>query len=63
MSSVCPVCGLPKELCACAAIAKAKQKIVVQIVEKRYRKKMTVIKGLDIKEENLKQLARQLRNG
>jgi len=61
MSGICAVCGLPKDLCMCVTIAKEKQKIVVFEEFRRFRKKMTVIGGLD-KSVNLKDLAKQLKN-
>lgn len=61
MSEICPVCGLPKDLCVCAAIAKEKQKIVVKAVKRRYGKLTTVIQGIDSKSVEIKQLAKQLK--
>ncbi|MCD6414821.1 MAG: stress response translation initiation inhibitor YciH [Candidatus Diapherotrites archaeon] len=46
MSDICPICGLPKELCVCGEIAKETQKIVIKTEVKKYRKKVTVIENL-----------------
>ncbi|MFC2174932.1 translation initiation factor [archaeon] len=66
MSEICSVCGLPKDLCVCQEIAKESQKIRIKTEIKKYRKKMTVIEGLDpnINLEDLcKKLKRQLACG
>ncbi len=47
MVEICPVCGLPKDLCVCEEIAKESQKIRIKTETKKYRKKMTVIEDLD----------------
>ncbi len=47
MSGICSVCGLPQDLCVCQEIAKESQKIRIKTETKKYRKKMTVIEGLD----------------
>ena len=61
MSELCPVCGLPKELCACAAVAREKQKIVVKMEKRRFGKPATVISGMDSKEVDMKKVAKQLK--
>lgn len=58
---ICPKCGLPKEACVCETIAKTKQKIKVSAVKKRYGKIVTVIKGIDSKAVNIKNLAKELK--
>lgn len=60
--AVCPKCGLPKELCVCETIAKESQKIHVSIVEKRFGKYMTVIKGIDESKINMKELTKKLKS-
>jgi len=59
---VCPKCGLPKEACVCETIAKAKQKIKVGTVKKRYGKIATIIMGIDEKEIDLKHIAKELKS-
>lgn len=61
MSEICPVCGLPKELCVCETIAKESQKIKVYIERKKFSKTYTVIDGIDKKEINLKNLLKKLK--
>ncbi|MBW2996072.1 stress response translation initiation inhibitor YciH [Candidatus Woesearchaeota archaeon] len=62
MAEVCPDCGLPKELCVCETIAKESQKITVTTVKKAFGKINTVIRGIDEKEINLKDLAKKLKS-
>ncbi len=61
MAEICPQCGLPKELCVCETIAKEQQKIIVTTAKKKFGKMNTIIKGIDEKEINLKDLAKKLK--
>ena len=60
MSTVCPNCGLPRDLCVCETIAKENQKIEVAIEKKKFGKKYTIIKGLQ--GIDLEDLAKKLKN-
>jgi len=62
MIDVCPKCGLKKELCVCEVIAKESQKIVIGLVEKRYKKKMTTIETSNSKDIDLKELLKMLKS-
>ena len=62
MSEICIKCGLPKELCVCESIAKENQKITVTIEKKKFGKQYTIIKGIDEKEINLRDLAKKLKS-
>lgn len=62
MSEVCQTCGLPKDLCVCESIAKERQKIVVKIEKRKFKKNYTVIEGIDEKEINIKDLVKTLKN-
>lgn len=62
MSEVCPICGLVKELCVCETIAKESQKILVYIERKKFNKNYTIVKGIDEKEIDLKDLAKKLKS-
>ena len=59
---VCPKCGLPQELCVCETIAKEAQKIRVGLVQKRYGKNMTVIKGIDTSKIDIKHILKTLKS-
>ena len=61
MTEVCPQCGLPKELCVCETIAKESQKVIVTTEKKKFGKINTLIKGIDEKEINLKDVAKKLK--
>lgn len=61
MAEICPRCGLPKELCVCETIAKERQKIIVTLEKKKFGKINTVIRGIDEKEIDLRELAKKLK--
>ena len=62
MAEICPNCGLPKELCVCETIAKESQKIIVTTEKKKFGKLNTIIRGIDEKEINLRELAKKLKS-
>jgi len=59
---VCPKCGLPQELCICETIAKETQKIKVDMVQKRYGKNMTIIRGIDKGKIDVRDLMKKLKS-
>lgn len=60
MAEICPKCGLSKEFCTCEALDREKQKITVTEEEKRFRKVMTVIRGLN-KGDDTKRILKELK--
>ncbi len=62
MSKICTQCGLPEELCVCETIAKENQKIIVKVVKKKFNKISTIVEGIDEKEIDLKDLAKNLKS-
>ena len=58
----CPKCGLPEELCVCETIAKETQKIKVYLIQKRYGKNMTVIKGIDTSKIDIRDVMKKLKS-
>lgn len=62
MAEICNTCGLPKDLCVCETIAKESQVIKIYEDRKRFKKKYTIIEGIDNKEINLKDLTKKLKN-
>ena len=61
MSEICPVCGLPKDLCVCETIAKETQKVNIGSVRKKFGKIYTTIEGIDTKEIDIKELTKKLK--
>jgi len=61
MVEICPICGLPKDICACGEISKEQQKIVIRRETRKFRKAMTVIDGLSDKDVNLSRLAQKMK--
>ena len=62
MSEICSKCGLPIELCVCETIAKESQKIKVYLVSKKFGKNYTIVEGIDTKEIDLKEAAKNLKS-
>jgi translation initiation factor 1 len=61
MAEICPICGLPKDLCVCGEIEKESQRIRIRLEIRKYGKKNTVIDGIDSKKNKLTQLATTLK--
>ena len=57
---ICPNCGLPKEACNCNELQKSQQKIKISIAERKFRKKVTIIKGIT---HDIKRIAKELKEG
>jgi len=61
MVEICPICGLPKDLCVCEEISKEQQRIRIRLETRKWGKHMTVIDGIDPKEVKLSRLAQKLK--
>ena len=61
MSDICPKCGLPRELCTCEAMAKEEEKIRVYTVDRRFRKKTTVVEGIS-KQLDIKKILKEMKH-
>ena len=46
MSSICPVCGLPVDICVCSEIDKDQSRISIKLEHRKWGKKVTIISGL-----------------
>jgi translation initiation factor 1 len=62
MAVICNICGLPEDLCACGELAKDSTKIIIRLETRRFKKKGTMIEGLDSKLNNLESVAKELKN-
>ncbi len=62
MAVICKICGLPEDLFACGELAKDSTKIIIRLETRRFKKKGTMIEGLDSKLNNLESVAKQLKN-
>jgi translation initiation factor 1 len=60
MDSICPKCGLSKELCVCETIAKEKEKIRVSESQRRYGKSITIVTGMT-KDVNIRNVLKELK--
>lgn len=61
MADICPVCGLPSELCMCEEIAREQQSVRISTDSRRYGKTVTVVEGIDENDINIDDLAKQLK--
>lgn len=59
---ICNVCGLPKDLCVCQALAREEQKITISTEKRRFGKLATTVIGLDGKTINLKDVMKKLKS-
>lgn len=62
MADICPICGLPKDLCVCGEIGKEQQRIRIRLETRKWRKKSTIIDGLNNKDTDIATLAQKLKN-
>ena len=62
MAEICPICGLPKDLCVCEEISKEDQRVKIRLERRRWGKKYTVIDGIESKDLDLGNLATKLKN-
>ena len=44
---ICATCGLPKNICVCGQIAKETQKITIRVEQRRFKKYLTIVEGLE----------------
>ncbi len=62
MPEICPVCGLPKELCMCEELAREQQTVRISIYSRIYGKTVTLIDGIDENDIDINDLAKKLKN-
>ncbi len=61
MPEICPICGLPKELCVCEEITIPEQEIRIYTSKRRFGKLMTIIEGLNSNDIGLNELCKILK--
>jgi len=61
MAEICPVCGLPRDICVCGEISKEQQRIRVRLELGKFKRKVTIIDGIDDKDTDLGRLAQKLK--
>jgi translation initiation factor 1 len=61
MAVICNTCGLPDDLCACGDLDKDSSQIIIRLETRRFKKKGTMIEGLDPKINNLERVAKELK--
>jgi len=62
MANICPVCGLPEDICVCGEISKEQQKIKIRLEARKFKRMMTLIEGLDSKDIDLSRLAQKMKS-
>jgi len=60
--AVCEKCGLPEDLCVCEEIVKDSMRIRITSDTRRFGKTTTILSGIDGKDIDLRDLARQLKS-
>ena len=60
--AVCEKCGLPEDLCVCEEIVKESMRIKITSDTRRFGKTTTILSGIDGKDIDLRDLARQLKS-
>ncbi|MBI2147020.1 translation initiation factor [Candidatus Woesearchaeota archaeon] len=62
MSTICAICGLPKDLCVCESIAKESLRIIVSSEKRKFGKMYTIIEGIDGKQIDMKDLLKTFKS-
>ena len=62
MAVICNMCGLPEDLCACGELARDGVKIIIRLETRRFKKKGTMIEGIDPKINNVDGVAKDLKS-
>jgi len=61
MAEICPVCGLPKELCVCGEIAREQQRIRIRFERRKWNRGMTIIEGIEATDIPLSRIAQKMK--
>jgi len=61
MAEICPMCGLPRDICVCGEISKEQQRIKVRLETRKFSRAVTIVEGIDDKDTDLGRLAQKLK--
>lgn len=61
MAEICPVCGLPKDICVCGEITKEQQRIRIRMEKRKWGRAVTIIDGLNNQDTDLGRFAQKLK--
>jgi translation initiation factor 1 len=61
MAEICSTCGLPRDICVCSEISKEQQRIRVRLETRKFGRPMTVIDGINDKDQDLGRLAQKMK--
>lgn len=61
MAEICAICGLPIDICVCKEIGKEQQRIRVRLETRKWGREVTIIEGIDDKDDDLGKLAQKLK--
>jgi len=61
MADICPICGLPKDLCVCGEIGKEQQRIRIRLETRKFGRPTTIVDGINDKDTDLGDLAQKLK--
>ncbi|MEM2947496.1 MAG: translation initiation factor [Candidatus Bathyarchaeia archaeon] len=62
MADICPICGLPKDLCVCGEIGKEQQMIRIRFETRKFGRPTTIVEGINDKDADLGGLAQKLKS-
>lgn len=58
---VCKKCGLPKDFCVCESISREAQKIIVRVEQRKFKKSVTLVEGINPRDVNLDDVTKKLK--
>ncbi|MFH0962004.1 MAG: stress response translation initiation inhibitor YciH [archaeon] len=58
---VCKKCGLPKDFCVCESISREAQKIIVRVEQRKFKKSVTLVEGINPRDVNLEDVTKKLK--
>jgi len=61
MAEICPICGLPRDICVCEEIGKEQQRIKIRLETRKWGRAATIIEGIDDKDTDIGKLAKKMK--